>query len=59
MSADEVGGLVRTVLSFGGGYAVAHGLVDQATMLTIVGALATLVTAGWSIWAKRAAKAAA
>lgn len=53
MSSDEIGGLTRTILAFAGGYAVANGIVDQATMMTVVGAVATLVTAGWSIWSKR------
>lgn len=59
MSADEIGGLVRTILAFAGGYAVNSGLTDQATMMTVVGAVATLVTAGWSIYVKRKAAASA
>lgn len=53
MSGEEIGGIVRTLLSAVGGYLVGQGIVDAATATSIAGALATLVAAAWSIYAKR------
>ena len=59
MNADQVWGIVRTILAAGGGYIVAKGYVDNATLQSILGALGTLFVAGWSIWSNRSAKLAA
>jgi len=59
MTTEEFGGLVRTILAFGGGFIVSRGWLDNATMMTLVGALVTIATAGWSIWNKKKAAAAA
>lgn len=53
MTSEEFGGVIRTVLAFGGGYFVSQGYIDNATMLAVVGALVTLATAGWSVWVKK------
>lgn len=53
MKPEEVGGLIRTLGAFAGGVLVSRGLIDQSTMMSIVGAIATLATAGWSIASKR------
>lgn len=53
MNAEQIGGILRTILAAGGGYLVSRGWLDNATMMAIVGALVTLATAGWSVWAKR------
>lgn len=53
MTSEQFAGIVRAILSAVGGYIVGRGLIDQATMITIVGALVTLATAGWSYWAKK------
>jgi len=55
MSKDMVWGVVRAVLAASGGYFVAKGLVDAGTLETVLGAVGVLFTAGWSIWAKKAA----
>lgn len=55
MSAEEVGGVVRTVLAALGGYLVAKGVVDAATVTAVAGAIGTLVVAVWSVWVKRKA----
>lgn len=55
MNMEQMAGVLRTVLAAGGGYFVAQGYVDNATMMSIVGAVVTLATAGWSVWAKRKA----
>lgn len=55
MKPEEVGGLIRTVGAFAGGYLVSKGVVDQATMMSLVGGVATVAVAIWSIYAKRKA----
>jgi hypothetical protein len=56
MTTDQIGGVVRALLTFLAGIAVAKGWLDNATALTIVGALVTLVTAGWSMFTNRPSK---
>jgi hypothetical protein len=46
-------GIIRHVLTFGGGLIVAKGWADNGTVETIVGAVVTLVGAVWSIIQKR------
>lgn len=53
MNADQIGGIVRAVLAAAGGYFVAKGVVDAATMTTIAGALATIIAAAWSAWTNK------
>ena len=53
MTKEQFAGLVRTILSAGGGYFVGKGIIDNETMMAIVGAVVTLATAGWSYWAKK------
>jgi hypothetical protein len=55
MTADQIGGVIRAILTFLAGIAVAKGWLDNATALTIVGALVTLATAAWSIFTNRPA----
>lgn len=55
MNSDQMAGILRTLLAAGGGYIVSRGYIDNATMLSVVGAIVTLATAGWSVWAKRTA----
>ncbi len=57
MNAEEFGGIVRTILAAVGGIAVGKGWLDNATMLSIAGALGTLAVGVWSIVAKRRAAA--
>lgn len=59
MTAEQLAGVARTVLATVGGILVSKGYVDNATMTAVVGAVVTLGTAGWSVYAKRAKKAAA
>ena len=54
MSAEKIGGIARAVLAAVGGVFVTLGWVDDATVQQVVGALAVIATAGWSIYAKRA-----
>lgn len=53
MNSDQIGGIVRAIVSAVGGYFVGKGLVDSATMTTIAGAVATLAVAVWSVIAKK------
>ena len=53
MNSDQIGGLLRTVLAWGAGYAVSKGIVDSATAGNIASALVTLGVAGWSLWSNK------
>ena len=53
MNGEQVGGLVRHILTFGGGWLVTKGYFDAATMQTVVGAIVTLVGAAWSFMVKK------
>lgn len=53
MTAEEIWGIVRAILAAGGGYLVAKGYLDNATLMTILGALGTIFVAVWSVWVKR------
>ena len=55
MNKDQLYGIVRALLAAVGGYLVGQGMLDGATAETIAGAAATLVTAVWSVWAKKKA----
>lgn len=50
---ESIKSLIRHILSAAGGYLVARGLVSSEQLPEIVGAVATLVAAGWGIWSKR------
>ncbi len=56
MNQEQVLGIVRHILTAAGGVLVTKGYVDANTLATIVGALATLIGAGWSIWIKKPAQ---
>lgn len=56
MNTDQIGGIIRSILLAGGGYFVGKGVVDQQSMVAIVGALVSLITTGWSIYSNRNAK---
>ena len=53
MTLEMLSGLLRHLLTFGGGFLIAKGWFDEATVNSIVAALITLVGAGWSLCAKR------
>lgn len=55
MNSEQLLGIVRHVLTFGGGYLVAKGIVDEATMLNVVGAAVTILGAVWSVMTKKPA----
>ncbi len=45
-------GLIRHLLTFGGGILVAKGVVDEGTATELVGALVTVIGGAWSIYDK-------
>jgi hypothetical protein len=53
MSKEAILGVVRHILTFGGGLLVSKGAVDEATMLEGVGAIITLAGIVWSIRQKK------
>lgn len=53
MKAEEIWGVIRTILAAAAGWAAGQGYVDQQTAMAVIGALGTLFVAGWSILAKR------
>lgn len=53
MSANEIGGIARTVLAAAGGILVTKGYIDSGTLTAVIGAIVTLGTAAWSVYAKR------
>jgi O-antigen/teichoic acid export membrane protein len=52
MSGEQIWGVIRTLLAFGGGFIVSKGYIDDATLTAVIGALGTIFIAGWSVWAK-------
>ena len=51
MNKEQVLGVVRHILTFAGGIVVSRGLLDEATMTAVVGAVITIGGALWSILA--------
>lgn len=58
MTTEIITAVVRHVLTFGGGYLVTSGLIDNGQLELATGAICTIVGVAWSVWQKRqAAKA--
>lgn len=53
MTHEQFGGIVRALVAAAGGYFVGQGLIDAQTMMTVGGAVTTLVVAIWSIYSKK------
>ena len=53
MTAEQIWGIVRTILAAAGGYIAAKGWADNATIQSVIGALGTIFIAVWSVWAKK------
>lgn len=53
MNKDAILGIVRHVLTFGGGYIAAKGMVDQALVNEAIGAAMTLIGIVWSVTQKK------
>lgn len=52
MNGEQIGSIIRAILSAVGGYFVGKGIIDASTMTAIVGALATIGVAIWGIVTK-------
>ena len=50
---EQILGIVRHVLTFGGGLVVANGLIDEAVAQSIIGSVLALIGTIWSVDAKR------
>lgn len=57
MNGAQIAGIVRAIAAAVGGYLVGTGKLDGATVEPIVGALAALAAAVWSVVEKQRAKA--
>ncbi len=55
MNSEQIGGIVRALVSAVGGYFVGKGIVDASTVTSVAGAVATIVVAVWSVVAKKPA----
>lgn len=53
MTGEQIWGVVRTLLAFGGGFIVSKGYIDDATLTAVIGALGTIFIAGWSVYSKK------
>ena len=49
MSIDVITGIIRHLLTFGGGFLITKGVADSSTIDNGVGALITLIGVVWSI----------
>jgi hypothetical protein len=49
MNKEQVLGIIRHILTFGGGIAVAKGVLDEGTVTLIVGGAVTIAGTVWSI----------
>ena len=49
MKKEQIMGLVRHGLTFIGGIVLSKGLVDESTLMEIVGSISTLIGSIWSI----------
>ena len=50
---EQILGIVRHVLTFGSGIAVAKGLIDEAAAQTIIGGVLGIIGIIWSVDSKR------
>jgi hypothetical protein len=54
MKKEQVLGIVRHILTFVGGIAIAKGLIDETVVTELSGALITLIGGIWSVISKNA-----
>lgn len=52
MTGEQIWGVARTILAAAGGYFVAKGYVDNATLQAVLGGAGTIFVAVWSVWSK-------
>lgn len=54
ITAEQIGGIVRTLAAAGFGILVGKGVIDAETAAALTGAVGTIVIAVWSVWSKKA-----
>lgn len=59
MKAEEIWGVIRTILAAGSGWVVGTGWIDGQTYTALVGAVGVIFVSVWSIISKRKALPAA
>ena len=50
---EKIKGILRHILTFAGGYLVTAGIIDEALLMEVVGALITLTGFVWSFISKK------
>jgi hypothetical protein len=58
MNWDVIGGLVRHLLTFGGGFLVTNGTITDGDLQAVVGGVIAIGGVIWSAFAKRSGEAA-
>jgi hypothetical protein len=53
MTADQIWGIIRTILAALAGWAAGQGYIDNETAMTVIGAVGTIFVAVWSWWSKK------
>lgn len=56
MNGEQIGGIVRAVVSAIGGFFVGKGVLDAETATALAGAAATIAVAVWSVLSKKKAE---
>ena len=52
MNSDQILGIIRHILTFGGGLLVMKGLIDEALLSELIGATVTFIGTIWSFVTK-------
>jgi hypothetical protein len=52
MNADQILGIIRHILTFGGGLLVMKGFIDEAMLSEVIGATVTFIGTIWSFISK-------
>ena len=53
MNREQILGFIRHGLTLVGGVLVTNGVIDEQTLLEVVGAAVTLISFGWSFASKK------
>ena len=50
LDPKTLGDVLRSILTFVGGFLVSRGILDEATMVTVAGAIAAMLVALWPVF---------
>ena len=53
MNKEKIAGVIRHVMTFGGGYAVSKGWIDESMVPELIGAVIAVFGVIWSFAAKK------